>query len=266
VTRRDEPSRKPEASELRREVVKDCAHDTRKLLKRWNDRLVWGAANLRQRYLDGKLRLHLHVRVSSMEPHDLCAVFYGDADTNSEGYLPANRPFSGSGNLRVKPTSCPSSVTYQRDQQSMLVGVIQFMQEPERVIYASGLERLQILYPGLSCAGDSVYHSFRFGFVLGGLDVIKDREPSLRVRRFVSGQNQRSNQVVERRSEVIESIASDQTEIVRRSPNTPSPVDEIPSAEVWLSDELAWASVRQKEHESLIEITDLLVGPFDLQA
>jgi hypothetical protein len=134
------------------------------------------------------------------------------------------------------------------------------MQAPERVV--PSLVRLQIRNQAHRLAGHALYLSDTVGFVF--LDVLADWESDAATpRSLTSREDQLPNKVIKCRSEVVNRITDNCGPFGPWLSGALKPEDDLPGV-IILSDQ----SIRldpAKRQDSVIEVSDVLIGPFNLE-
>lgn len=185
--------------------------------------------------------------------------------------------------VRTLDYSEPSSVVVERSQadsyngrrdQSMLVGIVQALQCPERIVVWGRSKANVGLFSFDSTGykwGDALYHSARSGTI--PVRCFEDRElvPSAVLQNVgvTSRDNQLVNQVVQCRPALVQSLSRQQHERRVRGanvaiPNCDQPRDGDPVLSVWLESD----AVRFEVSEGLkfpVKVLDVGYGPIELQ-
>jgi hypothetical protein len=199
------------SDELTSEGFNRISRETKQILERWDNRLVIPPTKLAERYIGGHLNLHLHLSVRADCPNI--------PRFNFPRHLLSNRrELSGSQNVK------PHDVNGQ-DELPMLVNSVHIVNEPEWIASRiSSIVRLQGLD---SCQGRGIRDALYFSAVTAKfvfLNTAATSGTSLRpcvengefdLMRGICleyGRGQLPSQVIERRSHMMDDLASEDTE------------------------------------------------------
>jgi hypothetical protein len=256
------------------ERLRDALDSARELVKRANDRLTLDRLTLAKRYVQGKLRIHVHIRRSSQPSggagEDYCTVFDG---TKRRLVLPVHVVGRKSSAPGYVPEGIDSDVLAHGeggDQEPVLVYIVGGIEHPQEIAQAiiPGFvwhNRAHHVHDGLL---SGLYRSAMIGkSTFEFLGRVKDRK-LLAVPPGVTptGVGDVPPQDVEGGPQIVENLAGDGSEMERRLlahthaiKNGP----EMPQFLVYLGDN----DIRVLFKEGFdfgCEITDVLFGPFDL--
>jgi hypothetical protein len=229
----------------------------------WDSQIWLGENSLIDCYFAGKLKINLLFRIGCLDSKEFGAVFDGDGSIDCVSEL-KSFPFDI---IRVHSHTYVSSrradMRLSDNEKSVLVGVIQFLKHPEGIELRGGssLKWLQLSNEFCGSGADSLYHSWRSGFITvrGG----EYRKPTFGGRGFTVVCNQLPNEVIERRSLLIQRLSDGQTDFwgnwLAVVENGIKPLE---LGIVLSSDSVG--VIFPECLEGILEITDMMIGPFDL--
>lgn len=250
------------------ELVNDPVDQMRKLMEKWDNRLTLDNLRLAERYLEGGLEIHVHIRVFAVvnvDATDFCAVLKNckPLSASAAGLGHDGHALGGLlGGVVLDPAN-HGGATAERsnEQEAVFVDVVKLVKFPEDII--ATLVRLERVEDAYRSRRHSLYFSGRVGFVFGSsLEDGKAGPVAPRARRSTVGQNQLPGQMVKTAPQVVQNLPDQQGDGPGDTGADLHPIDLISGLRVYLDSE----SIRVTFAEGLqplFEITDVLFGPFD---
>lgn len=233
-------------------------------LKSLDDGLVLERPKLLERYADNRLALHIHVRLillPELDSKDFCAVVGGfrahrwrrDADDVKRSSIASDLD-----GLNV-------DARQDDDEQSVFVSVVDGLNDPERVRLEVGvlLCRLQALNDGGCGRGDALYVSP----ITGSYEFVgrvTDRELVGTARCPTVGQHELRDEMVKRRTQLVNGLASDHCEPQRQV--WANCLNNCLAGLVIMLGDSVIDIVSEKRSDLRVQILDVLVGPLNLGA
>jgi hypothetical protein len=257
------PKSKEDLSEQRREIGNQVVNKIKHTLKRHEQRLTLNNPRLSERYNDGELEVMVYFRTKILEEYVACFKrannILGERDSPiavaGEGLKGGNR--SREVTHQVNGEGCSP----RSEQEPMLVDNIQFMELPERVLPSFvWFDRIDSFYRFLP---HQLYFSLFSSFIF--LGAIEDGERGGRGRKVSCTFDKLPCQMVKSTSQVVDNIPADQGDFGRDLLSRPNAVlNCIRIIRVTLGQNIVRFGITEGS-EGLIEITDVLFGPFDLK-
>jgi hypothetical protein len=247
---------------VHRQVVDDASDQIQRLPNNLNDRFDLANPSLIQRYSELKLYLLVHFRAKRIGNEIVAYIV-----KNQE--IPGSNPHVGH-DATSKLCPCGSHVLTQIElfhseasgqQESVLVDNIQTMQSPQNVIRSLiWFDVPDVLYGLIPRA---LHFSKKSGLVVKGSRlVVKDRKSSVAVDRTAVRSNQQTDGIVEGRSQVLQDVPSDQTNVIRDVLLIRQVVDDLLGFRITLGRD--FVGIGLEEHvKSSVELIDVLFGPLD---
>jgi hypothetical protein len=248
--------------EIEHEIHQNARDAARQLREEWDNRLILGVTDLRERYKNGRLSLHLHLSCAGLETGQFCAFFdrpgpNGDWCALFDMDAPIHKI-----QLNIPATDNGSSY----EQQPMFVGIVEIRQNPEGIVLeiVPSMKRLQRLDECLGVTGDALYYGFSSGF-------ITIPRPGNRKLGFLCGRGRTSccaddqlvNRVIQGRPKLVENFSDDEAEAGRDGLNVGKPENQFSGiGVVFLNDFLG--VVATKNFKIPLECIEVLFGPFNL--
>ncbi len=181
----------------------DAIDRVKKLLKRWDDGFSFN--NLAERYLELKLRVHVHCRLvprDSGNSKQFCAMFEGAA---------SGRQLNRTGNI------APIGNGGGGYEKSVLVQNVKAMEPPEYISFPS-LVWFQFLDDLNHFGAGARYFSGNLGLCLGdSLDIPPDREGGVLVDGALTNSGQFASKMIERGSQIVNRVADNCERTVREA-------------------------------------------------
>ncbi len=255
----------------------DAINKLRELMERFKDRLTLDNLRLAERYVKGELLILVHMRSSCCPTNapDFGVIFQGSHILRSKRKWPRkvvresrDGIASGGPHAGQHDSECGAEIVdhrgidgCDRHQEAVFVEVVKLMQHPELVIPSLvRFGRIDGLYRGWT---HSLYFSRTRGFVF--IDALCDREISRLSGNIFVGKDELIGEVVESGSQVMDRVADEERHVVGNVPHNFDTKDLITGLRLLIgSDEVR---VGLKKHLlSDFKITDVMLGPFDLQA
>jgi hypothetical protein len=233
------------------EIGDQVADQISKTLERANNWLALDNLRLAERYIEGRLRVLIEF---SLEGQDYVASFQRAPELeHQEPASATGREVSaGRGKGRLGQTG-------DRCEQSMvLVGNIEFVENPEQVPFAT-LVRFDLINLFYSRRRRALYFSHPSGMVFRGS--IEDRETGLLSRSVPIGNNKLVSEMIQGAPEVVNNIASNDANLNRRSLN-PRHIDRcIASLRIALGSKSIGFSIEESLPGNF-QFREMLFGPF----
>ena len=244
-----ENERKEVRSEERDELVDDALHKARQLTEQWKNRLTLDNLRLSERYLEDGIEFLLRLR-GAKEPDDFYAVLHHDAG--------GGVPEGGQHPSAAMPDISRCDCIHGREQEAVLVGVVQFMEFPESIIPT--LVRLESADEVFRRRAHSLYFSLNRGFVLGGSLV--DRKLGLVVRGSAGGLHQLPSKVTETAAQLVDGLSRDDGEFQGWLTRAPRYIESVSRLRVVLGKDTIRVGAAEGADPG-VELIDVVFGPFD---
>lgn len=242
------------------ELENNTVNKVTQMLKDFDERMTLNNLRLSQRYIDGQLRLIMHIRFADEE---YVAIFerFPDAAWHSE--TPDAR-YSSKEGCCVGDLKHRSLEGVESDEQSVvLVGNVQFVDRPEKLIPT--LVRKGSVNSVYSTLPHALYSSMSLGFVFRGK--LPDREGGLLTRVVPRNKNELVCEVVESASDVMDNVARSKRDFGGRLSKDSDAMDCLSRLRIVLSDDsLCWGFPVEIIPDDRFQVTDVLVGPFNFYA
>lgn len=245
--------------EEREEIVKDAIRKGRELTKRLKNRLTCKNLRLAERYLNGELKLHVHmVRVA--DPAEYCAVIYGAHRILDFDSWRDFKEFGGRGNSsNIEDRTAHAGIG--DDQSPVLIRIVQFVERPKLVVpQFVGFDAAENIHDGLF---SGLYMS-----AVGPMKTIGrrvDREATALSLRFppAIGEHQAAPEMVKAASEIVNRVGSNRPEASGRLGSDGNAIDLVPPIRITLaSDRIGVGLVEGFDRG--FKVADVLFGPVDL--
>lgn len=259
------------------ESIEYARREGRKLIERWNNRLRLDDPRFVERYVEGNLLLHLHV-VAGPDSEKLCAVLKRDDSSIPECCeARSHDPHSPARNRAVRQWIARGTVDPQRMkhdgtaddiQGAMLIDSIKVVQPIEGggLRALASLVRLQRLDECLGSGGRSLYFSSTAGFIF--VRSLADWEAGIPIPSLPVRQNQLPDNMIKRASEIMDNLADQYAKpyggIFLDETTDHSVEFSRGTIRIWLTRESIGIE-SQKGLDFIVEVTDLLYGPFGLR-
>ncbi len=216
-------------------------------------------AHFAERYLKFELGVHIHWRfLPSVDAEQYCSIFNRAtsgqcADT---GTIVGIEAFERDRSAR----SAESDVGHPcRYEESVLVDVVEFVESPQRFI--PSVVRTKRFDQVIGCCSDLLY-SLVSG-TLKGTDIFVDGELGLPIGDSIVGENQLVHQVIQARSDVMNSITENQQQTRRRYLGDTNSQRAISGFRIVVRDHfIGVTSVENLDFK--LEIADVLCGSYNL--
>jgi hypothetical protein len=250
------------------EDFENVAHQTRRLMKHFNNRLTLDNLRLPERYLNGEVHLFMHLRhgenveyVASfqrempdarLQEHPRVLGF-GNVFQNSEELISDFSNFGG------RHTMVPI-LRSNSEQQTVLVNVVELMELPEKF---AGPSRICLdLGEGFyGVRRKQLFYSLNSGFEFLGRISHREIDMVERSGRFGSDANQTVGQMVERAPQVLDGVASDERHIGGNGCDTSEVIKAIASIGCVLG--LNWIrTTLNVVTPKILKVEDVFFGPF----
>jgi hypothetical protein len=231
----------------------------------WKERFTMKNRLLSKRYIDGELRLHLHMKLR-LERTELCAIYKvavlgsgGHPQRNSHGWVSSEVGMTTPREAPEIQAQCLEG-TEHGNQESVFVSDVHLVDLPESFVCTS-LVRFDLLEKLHSLCPKAVFHSLNFGFI--GLGVPLDREVVLIAQTGVTGLKETSDDVIEGRPQVVEDVANHGSPLGIRIPVDVDGRNALAGIQITIGKEDI--RVAASEFDQLgLQLIDVMVGPFDL--
>ena len=180
----------------------------RQFLERYKNQLAFGNLRLTERYVNSEVKILVALSFVGCcgNIHNLTAEFQGNKrrfiKRDGPSFDNIHTPLIYSGN--------------DRNQKSVLVDVVEFTEEPERVITSDMTLHVADEFSRLNA--DSIYYSALDGRCVL-LKTIADRETRLSSRGSVICCNQLPHKMVQGTSKIVDGIPYEENDVCRHSPN-----------------------------------------------
>lgn len=216
---------------------------------------------LLERYLNNGLRFHLHfrLRLSEFDTQYFCAVLGGPSRPFR---LREADKFQGSLALAAQSNGIDASIRNKNHEQSMFVGHIHAMQDPERVPIKTFRAMVRLKrFDNVCCdAGDALYFSPLTGF-FKFIQCLTDWEFMPMVGRPIVRNHKLSNEVIQRGAILMNNLASNDRETKGRIwPDNAQ--DLLSRITIRLTNNAIDVAIK-KSGNLIVEIIDMLVGPLN---
>ena len=244
------------------------------LLERFEQRLTLSNPRLAKRYDEITLQLLLHLRTRDGEEFVACLQRedrslerheqVGHVGTR-KGHIPSVA--TGKRLLDGSPFTWRDAAEVIRvsdcNQQAVLVDVVKFVEQPERVVPTFvWFDRVDCVYGILPHA---LYFSRAFGFVFRG--TFKNRERCPKRGFLASNQDKLMGQVVQRTSEIVQSVAGDCRKRRRSLRKINDVKRKLSRLRIALASDYIWLGEAKSESIDYgRQVVDVLFGPFDFYA
>jgi hypothetical protein len=247
----------------RGEQFDNLAYKASQIVERWNQRFTLDNRRFVERYVNAELRLLVYLRhlLASGERVEERAIFqavpglFGKANGWGNDWLVLPRD----GDPETK-NDCSGARPY-RKKKPMFVDYVKLAETPQAVIPSLvWIEASNGLRSGLT---DSTLYVSETGFRFG--PALEDRESVRLTRCLPIHFDKPPIEEVERRSEIVNRISSDESEAYRERRLKPKAVDQVARVRLFLKDNLIRVGLVEPLDVGY-EITDVLIGPFDLRA
>lgn len=245
--------------EEREELVNDACRKGELLMQRLKNRLTCHNLRLAERYLDGELKLHVHMRRIN-DPAEYCTVLYGTReayDFNPWGdrcirnLEPSERGFA------LDSDSAHSTIC--DDQSPVLVLTVQAMKRPQWIIPS-------VVWFDTS---ESVHNGLAPGLFMGQKVPIKTigrseyGEVAALTPSAASGEHHQFPQVIKGALQIMDGIASDCPEPLGRASSNADTIDQMPRIGVVVTQDAIRVTLIEG-FDLGFKIVDVFFGPFDL--
>lgn len=259
----DGPSHSPQEGI---EELEGVLSEARQIIKRWNHRLTFENLTLTERYLNGELVaiVCIHILGSFKHTEDLCAIFKRKLPIPWSEHEPhigeidipeGSKLVPKYGSAVVNDVSMRRSHEYRKPVFFADAGLVQ---SPESVIPST--VRFEFVNNACNSCPGSLYFSHSVGFKF--LKTVTDWETAVPIDRPSVSADEVTNQMVERRTEIMNYLSDDNPEFQRNEFVDAYPDDPIPGLRLFLSDQIISAAL-DESLKGRLQITDLLFGPFD---
>lgn len=268
------PSSSLFSCEKRPEGENNVINQIKHLLERFEQRLTLSNPRLSKRYDEVTLQLLLHFRTRDGEEFVACLQ---REDRRCERHEKVGPVGIRKGHIRPVTTSKRlhdgSAFTWRDaaevirvshcDQQAVLVDVVKFVEQPERVVPTFvWFDRVDYVY---SILPHALYFSSASGFVYRG--TVKNRERCPKRGIFASNQDQLMGQVVQRTSEIVQSVAGDCRKRRRSLWKIIDVKRKLARLRIALASDYIWLGEAKPECIDFgLQVVDVLFGPFDFYA
>lgn len=229
----------------------DARDELRELMQRWDNRLTLETLNIAEQYVKGRLSVILDLDFAGHVK--TCAQFMVLSDLERKDSL--HVPFG------LDSERTQRSDGEHRYEQPMFIGNVQIVKGAQGVIpslvrlYDIKKESDHIGAETLYCS--TVNGGFKF------LPCLPKWELGFRRRSATSPNNKLISDMIERGVQVVNSIANDQGDLIGNFPSQAKCRDAISCMSVFLDTKMIKVSLH-KSVEHIVQLTDVLIGPFDL--
>lgn len=252
---------------LVKEIHNDVVDETRRLMKRFNNRLTLDNLRLSERYLNGELHVLVdfrdrentkHIASFEREPPNagfekhLRIVSFGNIFQHSKELIP------NSGDFPLRHAMEPILRT-DSEQQSVLVDVVKLMDLPKDFAAPSRV-RFDLQECFYRVRLKTLFYSPNSGFEF--LGAISNREINTikRAGRISSDANQPIGEMIKGATQILDSISSDLRNVDRNRFNIPQCVNAVESIRCVLGKD--WIRVTFEASPSFFNIENVFFGPF----
>ena len=237
----------PKTSEKNRQPSKHVLDRLRKYIERWDNRITFDNLRLAERYVKSEIHIHVLFEVSG-NPEKFVAHFH--RTPSKLKYPPALKAF-----VDVLTSD------KRNNQKAVFVDNVKLVETPKRVVPSFvWFDRVDSFYSRLP-------HGTYFSFLaeLVSLGVTEDRKayfPPRRVPLFPD--DKRVCEIVQGPPKVVDSVAQDGGKLQRNIPHARHIKNQIQHIRITLaSDQIGLKIAAQKSSDCDIQVTDVLLGPFD---
>lgn len=229
-----------------------------KLMERVQNRLTLNNLAICERYLKGELKLCLIVQWGN---HEYRAVFQrkfsvGGRDVD-RGELDGFTRLPGHVQLNLKPEMAVRGT--DREQEPVFVVDVETMETPKEII--PSVVRLQSADSFYRCWAGSLYASLKFG--LHSICASGDGELGPVTGGSSSSLNKLPGKVIQGTPEVVDGVADDRGPAARRVLRDLDAIQFLSSFRLFLGEHAVGLAISEA-FDLQFEITDVLLGPFDL--
>lgn len=241
----------------------DLTYQLRHLTERYENRLTLDNPRLIERYLNSELHVRIHFCKNGILNEWV-------ADFQRELAHPSGQHEEVG---KVIENAVPSLSNVRSDidgavlsggsyQKAVLAEVVKCMEMPEPLI--PSVVRFDIVDRFYSVVAESLYFSRRLGFVLcGGLRNGKANVPRDGTAIRIVLDEQLDRQIVESTPKIEQGVPADQKDIAWSRIEPRNVVDELSRLRIFLDREFVGVGFLEG-YDGSLQITDVLVGPFDL--
>lgn len=250
------------------EIKNDPCHHVREFIEHFDNRPTLDNLRLIERYCNQEL--HLLLKFGVGDGVELLASLQWDEGNGAESTSQINSDLS-SGMTGLDELSQHHFLTWRHassairrtgsEKQAVLVDVVKFMEMPERVVPAFvWFDRIdsvnRILPHALYFSTKSLSHVF--------IGSVRNREACLRTDLVPSNLDKMTGQVIKRTPEVLQNIASQETNVNRNVGDAVAIVRALSCCQIVLrSDGILWGvAAGEFGFQEPIQFHDLLIGPF----
>jgi hypothetical protein len=258
---------KTESNEFVPKLENNTVNKVAQMLKDFNERMTLNNLRLSQRYIDGEIRLILHIRLTDQ---DYVTVF--ERASNAAGEPDAPKVSQALKHVERGHFKDGLLERDNRDQQSVvLIGNVQFVDRPEkRVPTLVRMGNIDSIYGALPHA---LYSSMSLGFVFRGK--LPDREGNLLQLTRCKGNSlsdaadfhERPSEVIKSASKVVDNISGHKSNLDQWRVKNSNAIDCLSGLRIMLADDSIWWGFESEEASPKdFQVTDVLVGPFNFYA
>ena len=257
--------------ETRAEARNDPADQIGQMLDRFQQRLTVDNPRLAERYVKAEIHLLVHFSIRGVDEQLVAYLQRAEiiggpnkkgwqAGMQATAHLPYRRADMGSQVQALKAGG-------NSDKQSMLVDVVKFVENPEIVslpsfVWFDTVERVYGVLP------QSLYFSLRTGFVMVGIGVPVDVERGVLALagETAAGADRQEVlvQVIERGSEVVSYVSSDDGDAQGDGIGAVDIVDQLARLRIALGSDFIWLGVEEGAG-CAIQVSDVFFGPFNFR-
>ena len=232
----------------------DTVNKLAQLLKDFDQRMTLDNLRLSQRYIEGELRLIMHIRLAL---EDYVTVFERIANTawHPETANASYSPDNVIGNLKARRLKADKG-----DEQSMvLVGNVQFMDRPEQFIPT--LVRLDSVDGIYGTLPHALYSSASLSLILRGQ--LPEREGRLLGRCITCNENKLIRKMIKRTSKVVDNVTDSQSDFNRHLLKIRYAMQGLTRLRILLNvDSIRFGFAVDEPVPNDFQVTEVLFGPF----
>jgi hypothetical protein len=235
---------------LLRNVIYDARDELRELMERWDNSLTLEHLNILEKYRQGRLFIALHLNIAGYSGYACFSSEYAPHGVVSDLYVPDGHLSKGQ-----------SKDGHGRYNQMVFVNNVQ-MVESEQGIIPSSVWLYDILDEGDNIGRDSLYCSLSNGLYTF-LPCLPKREIRVSRGSAAAQAHKLIGDVIETGAQVMDDIANNQGDFIRCLSGHFEHQGRFSCLRILL--DVKTVSVRlSKCGEHVIELLDVLIGPFDL--
>jgi len=235
----------------------DIVNQFSNLVQRWNDRLSPKASPVLEKYIEGRLQIALEFIISSHTPYYL----YLTARPNLDSAV-FHREYSSSGFLPSQTRNDNTGGAHYWNDEEMFIVDVNIVQCAKGVIPSLSVGPYGVNNRHHHNVADSLYKS-----AINGVYKFLPRLPKGEFRvlggRFPIISDDIRNQNIQRRSEIVNGVANDQRDFTRIVFDDFSDKNLSAGLLIFLDSESAKITL-DVGFKNLHQLTDVLLGPFDL--